>query len=149
VVSPTDAAVRDAARDLAPELTAVLGASGAAVSLATAARIEWSRMAASADVLRTAARLLLGLGYLLAHRTTMDLASSQGETTAPIGAGATGGAVVGTSVGGMSIQYGTAGGFSPMALRSAMEADLSASAYGRAYLAMLAVSPGATAPLHR
>ena len=94
-MSPTDAAVRDAARSVAPELTTALGASGAAVSVATAARIEWSRMSASADVLRTPARLLLGLGYLLAHRTTMDLASSQGDTTAPIGAGATGGAVAG------------------------------------------------------
>lgn len=147
--TPTDAEVRDAARDLAAELTTALGVSGSAVSLATAARIEWARKQANASVLGTSARYLLGLGYLLAHRVTMDLASSQGSASAPIGAGATGGAVTSTAVGGMSIGYGTAGGFSPMALRSLAEADLSASAYGRAYLAMLSVSPGAVMPVHR
>lgn len=139
--TPTDAEVRDAARGLAPELTTVLGASGSAVGVATASRIEWARMFAHVDVLTTQGRLVLGLGYLLAHRTTADLSGSQGSTSAPIGAGATAGAVTGTTVGGMSIQYGAAGAFAALALRSAAEADLSTTAYGRAYLAMLAASP--------
>jgi hypothetical protein len=147
--TPTDAEVRDAARGLAPELTGALGAAGSDVSVTTASRIEWSRMMADAGVLRTSARYLLGLGYLLAHRTTMDLMGSQGSTSATIGAAATGGAVTGTTVGSMSIQYGTPGGFSPMPIRSAAEADLAMTAYGRSYLAMLAVSPGAVMPVHR
>ena len=148
-MTPTDAAVRDAAREVAPELTGALGVADSAVSVATAARIEWARAMANAGVLRTPARYLLGLGYLLAHRTTMDPSSSQTSSTATPGAGAVGGAVTGTSVGGMSIQYGTAGGFSPMPIRSMAEADLTASAYGRAYLAMLSVSPGSVMPVHR
>jgi len=134
---PTDAAIRDAARSVAPELTGVLGAALAAVPADAALRIEWARLKVGALATTTAARQLLGLGYVLAHRTTADLMGSQGSTSAPIGSGATAGAITSTSVGGMSIGYGAGviGGFGAL---SADDADLGTTQYGRAWLSLRA-----------
>ena len=136
-MTPTDEQVRDAARGLAPELTAVLGAADSALSDGTTSRVLWARMAASRASYRTDSagdRLLLVLGYLLAHRTTADLMGSQGSTSAPIGSAASVGGVASTSVGAMSISYGTSG----RAAMSDLDADLMMTAYGRSVLSMRA-----------
>lgn len=137
MVTPTDEQVRDTARGLAPELTTVLGAADTALSDGTTSRILWARMAASRTSYRVDAagdRLLLVLGYLLAHRATADLMGSQGSSSAPIGGAATVGGVASTSVGAMSISYGTSG----RAAMSELDADLMTTAYGRAVLGMRA-----------
>lgn len=135
MAAPTDAAIRDAARRLAPELTTVLGAADTDVPVDAALRIEWARLKAGATATTTPARHLLALAYLLAHRTTADLAGSQGSTSAPIGSGATAGAVTSTAVGGMSIGYG-AGVIGAAAAQSVDDAELGTTQYGRAWLAM-------------
>jgi hypothetical protein len=131
---PTDAAIRDAARSVAPELTGVLGAASAAVPVDAALRIEWARSKVGALATTTAARQLLGLGYVLAHRTTADLTGSQGSTSAPIGSGATAGAITSTSVGGMSIGYG-AGVIGGFAAQSAETHGFQHKTFGRHQLA--------------
>ena len=135
MAAPTNAAIRDAARAVAPELTGVLGVAGSAVPADALLRIEWARLKAGATATTTPGRWLLGLGYLLAHRTTADLAGSQGSTTAPIGSGAVAGAVTSTAVGGMSIGYG-AGVIGAAAAQSVDDAELGSTQYGRAWLGM-------------
>jgi hypothetical protein len=147
-VIPTDAAIRDAARGVAPELTGVLGATGSAVPVDAALRIVWARAKAGASATTTLAKQLLALGYLLAHRTTADLMGSQGSTSAPIGSGATAGAITSTSVGGMSIGYGAGviGGFGAL---SADDADLGTTQYGRAWLSLRASLSQPNMVVHR
>lgn len=145
---PTDAAIRDAARGVAPELTGVLGAAGSAVPADAALRIEWARAKVGALATTTPAKQLLGLAYVLAHRTTADLMGSQGSDSAPIGSGATAGAVTSTSVGGMSIGYGAGviGGFAAL---SADDADFGTTQYGRAWLSLRASLSQPNVVLHR
>lgn len=127
---PTDAAIRDQARSVAPELTAILGATDSAVPVEVTARLPGVRLIVGAWATLTADVRLVGLGYVLAHRVTRDLMGSQGSTSAPIGSGATVGAVASTSVGGMSIGY-SAGGFVPL---SPGDAELMTTQYGQAWL---------------
>lgn len=129
-MTPTDAAIRDQARSVAPELTTLLGAADSTVPVAVTARLEGVRLIVGAWGSLTAAVQLTGLGYVLAHRVSRDLMGSQGSTSAPIGSGATLGAVASTSVGGMSIGYG-AGGFVP---QSPGDAELMTTQYGQAWL---------------
>jgi len=147
-VSASDVLVRDAARGVAPELTGVLGAADTAVSAETTLRIGWARAKAGAAATSTAAKHLLALAYLLAHRTTADLMGSQGSTSAPIGSGATAGAVTSTAVGGMSIGYGAGviGGFTAL---SADDAELGTTQYGRAWLSLRASLSQPNMVVHR
>jgi hypothetical protein len=147
-VSVSDVLVRDAARGAAPELTGVLGAAGTAVSAETTQRIGWARAKAGAQATSTAAKQLLALAYLLAHRTTADLMGSQGSTSAPIGSGATAGAVTSTAVGGMSIGYGAGviGGFTAL---SADDAEFATTQYGRAWLSLRASLTQPNMVVHR
>ena len=147
-MSVSDVIIRDAARGAAPELTGVLGAAGTAVSAETTQRIEWARAKAGARATSTAAKHLLALAYLLAHRTTADLMGSQGSTSAPIGSGATAGAVTSTAVGGMSIGYGAGviGGFTAL---SADDAELGTTQYGRAWLSLRASLSQPNMVVHR
>jgi len=147
-VSASDVLVRDAARGVAPELTGVLGAADTAVSAETTLRIGWARAKAGAAATSTAAKHLLALAYLLAHRTTADLMGSQGSTSAPIGSGATAGAVTSTAVGGMSIGYGAGviGGFAAL---SADDAELGTTQYGRAWLSLRASLSQPNMVVHR
>lgn len=129
-MSATDAAIRDQARSVAPELTTLLGAADSTVPVAVTARLDGVRLIVGAWGSLTAAVQLVGLGYVLAHRMTRDLMGSQGSTSAPIGSGATAGAVASTSVGGMSIGYGGSG-FVP---QSPGDAELMTTQYGQAWL---------------
>lgn len=133
--APTPAEVRDAARALAPELTAVLGGSGDPVPAGVAIRIAWTEALAGwqtfGDGYLTTAR-----AYLLAHRCTRDLAGTQGSTTAPIGSGATAGAIASASTGGLAIGYGASAVLSPPAAWGASDAELVLTPYGASFLVL-------------
>jgi hypothetical protein len=129
-VSATDAAIRDQARAVAPELTTLLGAADSTVPVAVTARLDGVRLIVGAWGSLASGVQLVGLGYVLAHRITRDLMGSQGSTSAPIGSGSTAGAVSSTSVGGMSIGYGGSG-FVP---QSPGDAELMTTQYGQAWL---------------
>ena len=148
---PTDAEIRDQARAVAPELTTLLGAAGSTVPVAVTARLVGVRQIVgvwatiTADVTISKSLSLVGLGYVLAHRITRDLMGSQGSTSAPIGSGATAGAVASTSVGGMSIGYGGSG-FVPL---SPGDAELMATQYGQAWLGIRSTLARPNMPLCR
>lgn len=133
--APTHAEVRDAARALAPELTTVLGASGDPVPAGVVLRMAWVEGLAGwrtfGDNYLTVAR-----AYLLAHRCTRDLAGSQGSTTAPIGGGATAGAIASASTGGLSVSYGGSAVLSPPTAWGASDAELALTPYGSAFLVL-------------
>lgn len=143
---PTDAAIRDQARGIAPELTTVLGVADSAVSAGTATRVQWCRDLAGATPLGTAAAHLTCLGYLLAHRTTRDLAGSQGVTTAPIGGGATAGAMTQATTGGMSVGFGAGGVYGPAPTGTAAWAELTSTQYGQAALGLMQTRVAPTMP---
>ena len=136
-MSFTDATIRAKARALAPELVPVADA-------LLDARIPWCKAKSSARVFGV--YLLDRLGYMLAHAVTRDLAGTQGEEDAGIGAGATAGAIASTSVGSMAIGYGSSGAMSPAQPLDASEADLSLTPYGRAAMSLLKTRPLAVLP---
>lgn len=140
---PTSAQIRDQARDVAPELTATLGAADSAVPAGVEARLSWVRgVAGNISAYGLAADFLILLGYLLAHRCTADLSGSQGSTTAPIGGGSTAGAISGVTVGGMSLQYsGQTGLVTQVPGQNMLNADLSTTPYGRAAAGLMATRP--------
>lgn len=144
---PSDEDIRDAARNLAPELTATLGAAESAVPDGVALRILWARAHASIVVFAT--YQTLALAYLLAHACTVDLAGSQGSTSAPIGSGATAGATTSTSVGGMSESYGASGVVSAFTALSISDAALAATQYGRGFLSLRGTRSKTVLPFHR
>lgn len=133
--APTHAEVRDAARALAPELTAVLGASGDPVPAGVTVRMPWveglAGWKAFGDDYLTTAR-----AYLLAHRCTRDLAGSQGSTSAPIGGGATAGAITSASTGGLALGFGGGGVLSPPTAWGVSDAEIGSTQYGQSFLAL-------------
>ena len=142
---PTDAAIRDQARAVAPELTALLGAADSAIPVAVTARLQGVRQVVGVWGVNNTALRLEALGYVLAHRVTRDLMGSQGSTGAPIGSGSTVGAVASTTVGGMSIGYGGSG-FVP---QSPGDAELAMSNYGLAWLGLRGTLARPNMPLCR
>lgn len=142
---PTDAAIRDQARAVAPELTALLGAAESAVPVAVTSRLAWVRQTVGTWATNNADLRLTGLGYVLAHRVSRDLMGSQGSASAPIGSGSTVGAVASTTVGGMSIGYGGSG-FVPL---SPGDAELAMSNYGLAWLGLRGTLARPNMPLCR
>ena len=125
-------------------MTAKLGAAGSAIPVEVSVRLPWCRGLACLEVFGVE-YLTTALGYLLAHRVSRDLASTQGSTTAQIGPGATG-AIVSESTGGMSTGYGASGMMGAAVAGGATDAELALSVYGQGFLALRNGRSGAVAP---
>lgn len=133
--SPTNAEVRDAARDVAPELTAVLGAANSAVPAGVVVRLVWVRAMAGWSAFGDS-YLTTAQAYLLAHRCTRDLAGSQGSTSAQIGGGATAGAITSATTGPLALGFGASAVAAPPPGTGQADAELGLTQYGQAFLAL-------------
>ncbi len=143
--APTNAEVRDAARSIAPELTTVLGAAESAVPVGVVLRLVWVRAMAGLSGIGVD-NLLAAQAYLLAHRCTRDLAGSQGSTSAPIGGGATAGAITSATTGPLSLGFGASAVAPPPAGSSQADAELGLTTAGQAFLSLRDSRPKVVVP---